>query len=535
MKVFERRGFEGMGWPTIPLCWAGGNPALGDFLPACPEDAASILEAGRDRLGEGPWEGFRKELAAVLGAYAREHDAPEASLEAAKALGEPGTVLVLAGHQPVLFGGPLLVWNKIATALALAAQIRRLPGAPKVVTLFWNHSDDHDWGEANHCFLQNPNLDLQRVRISLPASGKASCRVQVEHSLRDLLGLARELAPDTRVAQGILDAFAPKAGETLGGHVARLFFRAFGERGLVILEPDALPDRFFEPLRDWGREAEDFRRDLGVQAGELLDRGFEVTLHPEAPLFYEIGTEGKRRAVPDGLAVGEGGRPSPGALMRCLFQDWILPTLAYVAGPGELGYQALIQPFYGRVGLARPVLVPRASWTLVEARLADWLSRWELSFQDLDKGVSAVEEAIVAKEGGGGVIDEAPSRVLEDLGAHLAEQIAGIEASVAKIDPKLLLPLDRFRVRAGGELLRLATKVRNQQRNLTGAWRKHARRLCVELRPRAELQERVLSGLQFYFRHGAALPRGLEQVVEGVPRTHGLVRLPAPKPESGAG
>ena len=514
-----------MGWPTIPLSWAEGNPALDGFLPRCPEDAAGILEAGKARLGAGPWDEGRKELATCLEEYARTHGAPEASLEAARALAEPGTVVVLAGHQPVLFGGPLLVWHKIATALALSEELRRLPGAPKVVTLFWNHSDDHDWGEANHCFLLNPNLDLQRVRVSLPASGKATCRVGVSHSLRDLLALVRELAPDTREAQAILDAFAPEEGETLGGHVARLFFRAFGDRGLLVLEPDALSDVFFEPLRQWAAEAEAFRRDLATQAGELQDRGFEVTLHPEAPLFYEIGPEGKRRAVPDGLAFGHGGRPSPGALMRCLFQDRILPTLAYVAGPGELGYQALIQAFYERIGLSRPVLVPRASWTLVESRLAGWLERWKLSLGDLDQGVPSVEAKIVGQEGGQAVIDEGPSQTLEDLSASLAEGIARIEPQVAKIDSKLLLPLDRFRVRAQSELERLALKIRHQQRNLSGAWRKHARRLCVELRPRGELQERVLAGLQLYLRHGAALPKGLVQVVQGVPKQHGLLLL----------
>jgi uncharacterized protein YllA (UPF0747 family) len=491
----------------------------------------AVLEAGRGRLGGGPWEETRKELAKCLGDYARAHGAGAASLEAAELLGEPGTVVVLAGHQPVLFGGPILVWNKIATALALSEEIRRLPGAPKVVTLFWNHSDDHDWGEANHCFLLNPNLDLQRVRVSLPASGKASCRVGVSHSLRDLLALLRELAPDTREAQKILDAFAPQDGETLGGHAARLFFRAFGDRGLLVLEPDALPERFFEPLRDWAREAEAFRADLATQAGELQDRGFEVTLHPEAPLFYEIGPEGKRRAVPDGLAFGAEGRPSPGALMRCLFQDRILPTLAYVAGPGELGYQALIQAFYRRMDLPRPVLVPRASWTLVEARLADWLERWNLSLSDLDQGGSLVEEKIVSREGGQAAVDEGPSRVLEELSARLARALAEIEPKVGSIDPKLLLPLDRFRVRTQGELERLAQKIRHQQRNLSGAWRKHARRLCVELRPRGELQERVLAGLQFYWRHGDSFPRGLVQVVQGLPTEHGLVRLEEKAPQ----
>lgn len=525
MEVFEQRPWERVGWPSIPLCWSEGNPALDDFLPGCPEDVAGILERGKARLGAGPWEERRAELARCLGDYARGLGAPQASLEAAETLAEPGTVVVMAGHQPVLFGGPLFVWHKIATALALSEQIRALPGAPKVVTVFWNHSDDHDWGEANHCYLLNPNLDLQRVRVSLPASGRASCRVGVEHSLRELLPLVRELGPDTQEAQALLDAFAPEEGETLGGHVARLFFRAFGERGLLVLEPDALPREFFEPLRAWAGEAEAFRAELGTRAGELQDRGFEVTLPPEAPLFFEIGPQGKRRAVPDGLPFGQGGRPSPGALMRCLFQDWILPTLAYVAGPGELGYQALIQGFYHRLSLPRPVLVPRASWTLVEARLAGWLERWQLDLGDLDQAIPAVEELIVAKEGGAAVIDEGPSQVLEKLSARLAAEIAGIEAQVAKVDPKLLLPLDRFRLKAQGELERLATKIRHQQRNLSGAWRKHARRLCVELRPRGQLQERVLGGLQFYLRHGAALPRGLVQLVKGIPKTHGLVLL----------
>ena len=88
-------------------------------------------------------------------------------LENARALAGGETHVVVAGQQPGLLGGPLFTVYKAATAVRLANELSSLPGAPRVVPLFWNHSDDHDLDEVNRTFLVNGAQDVQRLRLDL--------------------------------------------------------------------------------------------------------------------------------------------------------------------------------------------------------------------------------------------------------------------------------------------------------------------------------------------------------------------------------
>jgi bacillithiol biosynthesis cysteine-adding enzyme BshC len=82
----------------------------------------------------------------------------------------------------------------------------------------------------------------------------------------------------------------------------------------------------------------------------------------------EIRGSGRRLAVAEALAwlEREPGAWSPGALLRPIAQDALLPTVAYVGGPAEIAYHAQLGPAYEAFGVPRPVLVPRPGATLVE-------------------------------------------------------------------------------------------------------------------------------------------------------------------------
>ena len=63
-------------------------------------------------------------------------------------------------------------------------------------------------------------------------------------------------------------------------------------------------------------------------------------------------------------------RFSTSALLRPLLQDYLLPTVAYVAGPGEINYWAQLAPIYDGLGrslpLQQPLLVPRARFRCLD-------------------------------------------------------------------------------------------------------------------------------------------------------------------------
>ncbi len=530
MRVLDGIPLHRLPWPAISLAWCEGNPTLRELLPERPRSLEALLARAEDRRDFSPPEEQRASLAETMRRYAGDLGAPEAVFENLERFERPGTMAVVTGQQPALFGGPLFLWHKVATVLHLVERIRATPGAPEVVPIFWNHSEDHDWGEANHTYLVNPSLDVQRVRIPLPTSGKALYRLPVGPEIADAIHQAADLLPSTDRVDAVLDSLRPGAAvEHLGRHLGRLLFRWFGKRGLCVLEPCELPIRLRAPLLLWQREADRLRREFKALAAELGDRGQDVAVDPNAPFFFQIDGDGKRSALADGQEPSGERLPSPGVLPRCVWQDHLLPTLVYVAGPGELAYHGLAGPFYRLAGVPRPPLLPRASLTLVEGRLAEMLDRWEIPFDFLDRGPQAIEAWIAAREGEGGETEAAEEEPvesrLEALGQDFAAELHALEEGVAEVDRNLVLPVARFAARTRQELRKLAEKIRNQRRNKAGAYRQHARRLCAELRPRGSMQERVFSALPYLARYGDSLPEGLCRVADPFTRSHLLVRL----------
>ena len=59
---------------------------------------------------------------------------------------------------------------------------------------------------------------------------------------------------------------------------------------------------------------------------------------------------------------------SPNALLRPVWQDYLLPTVAYVGGPGELAYLAQSQVAYELLLGRMPVAMSRSGFTILDAR-----------------------------------------------------------------------------------------------------------------------------------------------------------------------
>lgn len=518
--------FQRLNMPPMLAGFDAHNPSLGRFLPRRPRDVGELLESARARIDGGPHDAARAQMAESLLRYAATAGAPAAVLEAAQALAEPGTMAIVTGQQPGLFGGPLYVWHKVATALRLAREVRAHPGAPRVVVVFWNHTDDHDWGEANHTYLVNAALDLQRIRVRTGTTGCALSRMHVGDDVMGVIEEARDLLPATAETERELDRLRPRSGDaTLGTLLSRLLFDSFGDEGLLVLDPAALSSEQRAPLLEWHTRAADLRVAMKTAAAELAARGFDVAIDPEGAFMFRIEPDGKRRAAPDGEVCPSGDTPSPGVLLRSVWQDAILPTLAYVPGPGEVAYLALLGSFYEMLGVPRPPLVPRASITHVAPRLFEHLERWQLALPDLEPGAKAVEARIALQEG----VDEAeaeaegPEQQLVALAEDIRVQLRALEPSVAEVDQRLIHQLVRISSRTTSELGRFVRKLENQRRNQAGRYRQHARRLCAELMPRGRMQERVLPALPFLVREGEGFARSLIDVADPFAREHLLV------------
>jgi len=306
---------------------------------------------------------------------------------------EAAAGLVITGQQPGLLGGPLFTLYKVATAVRLAEYWRAR--GESVGAAFWVLDEDHDLKEL----LTVASVDAQSrpVRPDLP-DGVTTNRRPV-----GLIGVEDErVAPVIRfhaahVRPGLYQAAIEAAlrasygdgRQTLDGAFRAYLYRLLGGVGLpgwisarsAALKQAALPvlvrlvERWAEWLDAWDR-----------WMAALDRRGYhrQVRLHRDYfPMFRLSEGERHRLLWRDGRIVcpgtGEQWTPaafvrwltdhvaevSPNVVLRPIVQDFVFPTVAYVAGPSETAYWAQLRFLYDRLEIPMPVVFPRLSLTLV--------------------------------------------------------------------------------------------------------------------------------------------------------------------------
>lgn len=508
--------FRALGTSDAHLRYLEEDAELEPFLGRRPRGAAELLRhAPLNARRLVP----RDELAQTLVDYAHRHEAPQPSLEGAERLALPDVHVVVTGQQPGLFGGPLYTIHKAATVVRLAEELNTLLDGPRVVPLFWNHTDDHDLDEVNRAFFINPNLDIQRFRLDLSRSGEFLRYLPIGHAMEPLLVALEDIFPHTDFREEAFQLFRPRdPDETFGDVLTRLLLELFGERGLVVIEPRDLPPSAFGLLERWSNQREEIREIVRAALDELGDLGVEVSVDPMATLIFQ--RSGSRR-----VPLAQGDPPpqptdlSPGALLRPLWQDASLPTLGFVVGPGELGYLAAVGPLYRRLGVPRPALVPRASLTLVEPSIARLLERFGWDIPDLIVGPEALARTLMDES------DDPIQESVEELISLVRERISSLATRVRETDPQLLGALERCRSKVTEEIHKLGVKLRRSRRNREGTGLRQIRRICANLRPRGRLQERVLNVLPFLVAHGAGLADHLVAAADPFSVSHGVLEL----------
>jgi uncharacterized protein YllA (UPF0747 family) len=241
-------------------------------------------------------------------------------------------------------------------------------------------------------------------------------------------------------------------------------------------------------------------------------------MDPAATMMFEVVGD-RRQPLADGEKFRQAGDLSPGALLRPLWQDACLPTIAFVVGPGELAYLAVVAPLYRTLGVPQPLFVPRASLTLVEPPLQRLLGKFGWDLTDLEQPPERLAERLHEDEAGGVEAE------IDDLAGSLRGGLDRVAQKLQNVDSSLLAALDRTRTKTGEELSKLAQKLRSARQNREGTGMRQVRRLCASLRPRGRLQERVLGPLSFLVAHGEGLADALIAASEPFTIEHGVLEL----------
>jgi len=213
---------------------------------------------------------------------------------------------------------------------------------------------------------------------------------------------------------------------------------------------------------------------------------------------------------------------SPNALFRSVVQDFLLPTAAYVGGPAEISYFAQAEVIYRRLLGRMPVMLPRAGFTLVDAKAAKLLRRYGLTVEDVWAGSQSLRHKMESAS-----VPKALSKSFQKNQKQIHKMLTQLGKQIAKLDPTLKGTVERARQRIEFHLEKLRQKAGKAQDQKTGLISAHEQYLESLLYPHKALQSRELCLLPFLARWGASGLSELQKLSSGKKIGHHfIIQLP---------
>jgi bacillithiol biosynthesis cysteine-adding enzyme BshC len=427
-----------------------------------------------------------------------------------------GAGVLVTGQQVALFTGPLFTLLKAATIVQRAQ-------AANAVPVFWLASEDHDFAEADHVTLSSRHaLHTLRVHPDPPPHGQPVGDLRLGAGIQTVLERASELIGGTPEFDLLAACYTPDA--TFTSAFARFLTAAFADFGLVVIDAST---RAFHALgapvlRHAVEHAEELEAALHERDRLLAERGYhsQVLVAPGSSLLFLLDEATRARtalrrksgswfagkaqySTADLLAILDIApeRLSPNALLRPVFQDCLLPTLAMVGGPAEIAYFAQSQVLFDAIlGRATPVL-PRLSATLIEPAIAEVMARHELTLADI---LEAHPDELAHRLGARSMPPEG-KRHLAATGNALNDELDSLLAWTELLDPSLGRAAHVSASKMRYQMNRLRRLAANSQLQREGSIRRHVDTLCFNLFPDRHPQERTIGGVAYLARYGTAL------------------------------
>lgn len=427
-----------------------------------------------------------------------------------EALIEENTFTITTAHQPSLFTGPLYYIYKIVSVLNLCEQLNERYPSCHFVPIFVTGGEDHDFEEVNHVHLFNKKLVWES-----PEQG--SVGMMKTESLQALIEELKEILGNSEKASKILETISVthNRNETYSQAVIDMVNEIFGNDGLVILnmnqvdlkrllipiireeifenpsidivnkerakieaagfKPQAFPRKInFFYLREQLRARIEFEE--GVY--KVLDSGFQ---------FSKVEMEREIEEYPE--------RFSPNVIMRPIYQEKILPNLAYIGGGGEIAYWLERKTQFEHFGINFPMLVRRDSVLWVDKGSCKKLEKLNLDILDFFQKEDEIIRQFV----------EAQSSETIDLSrqkASLGQVFEEIKVLAEKIDPTLGKAISAEQTKQLKVVDQLESRIIRAEKQKHDTAINQIRGLKQKLFPNDGLQERYDNFIAFYFKYG---------------------------------
>lgn len=425
-------------------------------------------------------------------------------------LADAKTFTVTTGHQLNLFTGPLYFIYKIVTAINLAIELKIAHPDKNFVPVYWMATEDHDFEEINHVSVDEKNISW--IQKTNGATGRLSTKTVAAAvtAYKGYLGISRN---GKHIAKIVEKAYLEH--DNLADATRYLVNKLFEKYGLVIVNADdASLKNLFKTIITEDIIKHNSAKNIENSSKELEDLGYKTQVNGRDINFFYLKDNLRERLLfengeykvnntdihftEEALREEINANPerfSPNVVMRPMYEEVILPNIAYIGGGAEVAYWMQLKANFDYYKVDFPVLLLRNSALLIDKRSAENLYKLGFSLEDIFLPTEELKNLWVRK-------NSTAQLSLADETRAINSIFDQIKLNAYKIDKTLSVSTDTAKQKTNHLLANLEKKLFRAEK------RKHEMALIQienvkkRLFPNGTMQERTLNIAPMYVNYG---------------------------------
>jgi len=355
------------------------------------------------------------------------------------------TFTITTGHQLCLATGPLYFLYKIISTIKLTQELKLKFPDNNFVPVYWMATEDHDIAEINHTFLFNKKIDWKTEQKG--ATGRL-----LTNDIGSFLAELKSVLGDSIDAIEIvnLQTSIYSNHNTISSATRELVMQLFGEYGLVVIDADCrkLKSQFIPIVKNELMNSPTVGLVNATSAN--LNVAYNSQIVPrDINLFYLDGDVRERIVKSDegeylvlntnlkfskseivSLVEANPEKFSPNVALRPVYQERILPNLAYIGGPGEISYWLQLLSTFDHFEVAFPMLVVRNHALIIQDKSLQKFESLGFSLADLFCSVDELTKKYIQKHESSKIDFDSFAKDFDSLFKSLGESMAVVDATL---------------------------------------------------------------------------------------------------------
>lgn len=366
------------------------------------------------------------------------HNAVEKNLTA---LESDNTFTVSTGHQLSLLTGPLYFVIKIIHVIKMAQELNEKYSNNHFVPVYWMATEDHDFEE-----VQSMNMFHKDLSVEYNQSGAVG-RFNID-VLDEFKSTIQSFFREEQQAQ-VVEILKAYSGSNLTNATRNVVNKLFEEHGLIIIDGDDVElKRNFSGIVE-KELLEGFSEKAVIDTNSLLEKeGLKIQIHARPINLFYLKEGVRERIQREGnvyLVEGVGtfsqeeilselsnhpDRFSPNVVLRPVYQEVILPNLAYVGGAGEISYWLQLGKVFEAASIVYPLIQVRNSIIWLDKSVGKKMGQASMELMEIFEDVDVLKKRFVTNEAEDALDFSNMDQLLSALNEEIMRQILDVEPNL---------------------------------------------------------------------------------------------------------